>query len=89
MVEELVAAGVTLGKLRCQVRGPGFIMIAMAAEKNSTSVLPISVELLGFVEEWAEVAVCGSGRPWCVQGEPLPSELRLDSDQEGANSRQA
>ncbi|NUT25126.1 MAG: slipin family protein, partial [Streptomyces sp.] len=52
-------------------------VMAVAAEKNSTLVLPIPVELLRFLEK-------GAG----VTGERPPLEPRLDSGSEGSNSRQ-
>ncbi|MGI5374295.1 slipin family protein [Streptomyces sp. CA-251387] len=56
-------------------------VMAVAAEKNSTLVLPIPVELLRFLEKGAQVTAPG-------QGEPPPLEVRLDSDPGGSNSRQ-
>ena len=56
-------------------------VMAVAAEKNSTLVLPIPVELLRFLEKGAQVAAPG-------QGEAPPLEVRLDSGSEGSNSRQ-
>ncbi|QOV39342.1 slipin family protein [Streptomyces ferrugineus] len=63
-------------------------VMAVAAEKNSTLVLPIPVELLRFLEEGAQVV--GSGQqPEGGGGQELPPlEPRLDSGPEGANSRQ-
>ncbi|MDF3145865.1 MULTISPECIES: slipin family protein [unclassified Streptomyces] len=63
-------------------------VMAVAAEKNSTLVLPIPVELLRFLEKGAQVAASGSGRPQAMQDEPPPLEPRLDADREGSNSRQ-
>ncbi|MFI7414229.1 slipin family protein [Streptomyces sp. NPDC049627] len=56
-------------------------VMAVAAEKNSTLVLPIPVELLRFLEKGAQVAAPG-------QGERPPLEVRLDSESGGSNSRQ-
>ncbi|MGC9537840.1 slipin family protein [Streptomyces sp. UG1] len=56
-------------------------VMAVAAEKNSTLVLPIPVELLRFLEKGAQ-GMGGSGQ------ELPPPEARLDSGPQGANSRQ-
>ncbi|MFI6015797.1 slipin family protein [Streptomyces sp. NPDC051243] len=68
-------------------------VMAVAAEKNSTLVLPIPVELLRFLEKGAQVAVAGQQSGNAEGGAPPPLESRLDSGHdsghEGSDSRQA
>ncbi|MFC8092716.1 slipin family protein [Streptomyces sp. NPDC057301] len=70
-------------------------VMAVAAEKNSTLVLPIPVELLRFLEKGTQVSAEAAGAqrapsvgPRAVQEELPPLEPRLDSDPEGSISRQ-
>ncbi|WP_020117849.1 slipin family protein [Streptomyces canus] len=57
-------------------------VVAVAAEKNSTLVLPFPVELLRFLER----AAPAPQQP--VQEQPPPLESRPDPDSEGSNSGQ-
>lgn len=74
-------------------------VMAVAAEKNSTLVLPIPVELLRFLEKGAQGSAGGAGAgdsaqrapsvgSRAVQEELPPLEPRLNSDAEGSISRQ-
>ncbi|WP_328428741.1 SPFH domain-containing protein [Streptomyces sp. NBC_00443] len=70
-------------------------VMAVAAEKNSTLVLPIPVELLRFLEKGTQVSAEAAGaqrapsvEPRAAQEELPPLEPRLDSDPEGSISRQ-
>ncbi|MGW6909986.1 slipin family protein [Streptomyces sp. NPDC054940] len=74
-------------------------VMAVAAEKNSTLVLPIPVELLRFLEKGAQGSTGGAGadagaqrapsvESRAVQEELRPLEPRLNSDSEGSISRQ-
>jgi regulator of protease activity HflC (stomatin/prohibitin superfamily) len=70
-------------------------VMAVAAEKNSTLVLPIPVELLRFLEKGTQVSAEAAGAqrassvgPRAVQEELPPLEPGLDSDSEGSISRQ-
>ncbi|KUO16393.1 slipin family protein [Streptomyces dysideae] len=66
-------------------------VMAVAAEKNSTLVLPIPVELLRFLEKGAQAPSAG---PRAVRGQPAseqlpPAEADSGPDAQGANSGQA
>ncbi|WP_210586657.1 slipin family protein [Streptomyces sp. GESEQ-35] len=64
-------------------------VMAVAAEKNSTLVLPIPVELLRFLERApGQMPAAPAVPPQPVQEQLPPAEPRLDPDPGGSNSRQ-
>jgi regulator of protease activity HflC (stomatin/prohibitin superfamily) len=68
-------------------------VVAVAAEKNSTLVLPFPVELLRFLERAQPQAPAGPQQAPAVAAQPVqeqlpPSAPRLDPDPEGSNSGQ-
>ncbi|MEV6173594.1 slipin family protein [Streptomyces sp. NPDC051954] len=64
-------------------------VMAVAAEKNSTLVLPIPVELLRFLEKApGQMPSAPAVAPQPVQEQLPPAGPRLNSDPEGSNSRQ-